>query len=194
MRRDAAPPRGRVVKRGRSTPRGVSEGAAVAAASVERVIGQQLPRVALSHHTGARIVLVGQSPLIIYAYPGCPRSPEDEYRSPELDMAQHRAFASKQRELRALGLRAVGVSSQAVELQREARVEHLLLSDPDLQFARALGLPTFNADGSDWYHRTLLLVADGCVEHAVYPVPSASGSATHALRWLDVNWERIWRV
>lgn len=167
---------------------------AVAAAGVERVVGRKLPRVALSHHTGARIVLVGQTPLIVYAYPGCPWSPEDGYCSPERDMAQHRAFAGKQGELRARGLRAVGVSSQAVELQRDARVEHLLLSDPDMQFARALGLPTFNTDGSDWYARMLLVVADGCVERVVYPVPSASGSATHALRWVDAHWERIWRM
>lgn len=195
MRRGAASGQGRTVTRGRWASRGVSENAAAAAASVERVIGKQLPPVALSHHTGARIVIVGvHTPLVIYTYPGCLHSPEDGYRSPERDMAQHRAFADKQGELRALGLRAVGVSSQGVEPQRDANVEHLLLSDPNLQFARALGLPRFPADGSEWYLRTLLVVADGCVAHAVYPVLSASRSAAHALRWLDTDGRRIWNA
>jgi peroxiredoxin len=56
-----------------------------------------------------------------------------------------------------------------------------LLSDPDLQLALALGLPTFNADNAKWDGRVLLVVFDGIVAKAFCRVSSAAGSAAQAI-------------
>ncbi|HYB22209.1 MAG TPA: hypothetical protein VED41_00325 [Solirubrobacteraceae bacterium] len=142
----------------------------------------------LAHHSGARIVLKGQwRVLVIYCYPGGVYSPEDGYRSPGQDIAQHRAFAGRHDDFDALNCRVVGVSSQGVELQRDTQVGHLLLSDPQLQLARQLKLPTFSVDRSDWYCRCLLIAVSGRVVHAVYPIGSPGQSAAHAVRWLRAN-------
>jgi len=156
------------------------------------VVGQPLPRVPLRHHSGSQVVLRGKlRVLVIYAFPGCVCSPEDGYRSPSQDVAQHRAFAGRREEFDALDCRVVGVSSQGVELQRDANVEHLLLCDPRLEFARQLGLPTFDADGSSWYRRCLLIAVNGRVAHAVYPVSSPGQSAAHVIEWLRANRDEL---
>ena len=78
------------------------------------------------------------------------RSPEDGYQSPLRDSVQHRAFANRRAELVGLGYAIVGVSSQALDVQRrviaDTGVRHMLLSDPDLVLAQTLGLPTFRLD------------------------------------------------
>jgi len=154
----------------------------------ESVAGRALPVVPLAHHSGARIVLQGKwRALAIYTYPGNLCSPEDGYRSPSQDIAQHQAFAGRCADLNTLRCRAVGISSQSVELQRDVNVEHLLLCDPRLEFARDLGLPSFTADGSRWYRRCILVVAGGRVVHAVHPVSSPGQSALRVIEWLRAN-------
>ena len=150
----------------------------------DRLRGQPLPVLPLTSQAGSRIVLQARlHAQVVYFFPGCPRSPEDGYDSPRCDVIQHRAFAACATELAALGCRAVGISSQGVELLREANVKHLLLSDPELQLARLLELPTFRADGIDWYRRQVLLLVEGHIAHAFRP-SSARASATDAIGWL----------
>jgi len=156
------------------------------------VVGQPLPFVPLAHYSGSRIVLTGAlRVLVIYLFPGGVHSPEDGYRSPSQDIAQHHAFAGRRNDFDGMSCRVVGVSSQSVELQREVQVEHLLLSDPRLEFARELALPTFDADGASWYRRCLLVAIDGRVAHAVYPVSSPGQSAAHVIEWLRANRDEL---
>jgi peroxiredoxin len=126
--------------------------------------------------------------LVIYFYPGCVCSPEDGYQSPALDAAQHRAFADRDADFLAMDCRPIGISSQSVEGQRRAAADtkagHILLSDPELQLAQALELPTFNVDNADWYRRVTLVIAEGAIAQAFAPLRAAAQSAVQAIAWI----------
>ena len=89
------------------------------------------------------------------------------------------------RRRRRRGLRA---SSQSTDEQAEAATRlHLpfpLLSDPDLQLADQLRLPTFEADGQTRYRRLTLVITAGTIEHAFYPIFPPDAHAGEVLRWL----------
>jgi peroxiredoxin len=153
------------------------------------LIGQPLPPVRLGCYTGSPVDVGDlEGWLVIYFYPGCICSSEDGYQSPALDAAQHRAFADRGADFLAMDCRPIGISSQSVEGQRRAvadtKAGHLLLSDPELQLAQALGLPTFNVDNADWYRRVTLAIAEGSVAQAFSPLPGAAQSAAQAIAWI----------
>jgi hypothetical protein len=87
-----------------------------------------------------------------------------------------------------------GISSHSAELQRSAAdstgVTHPLLSDPELQIAGALGLPTFSEDAADWYCRLTLVAVSGRIVHAVYPIRRIGLSAWDVLSWLRKDGRR----
>ena len=81
-----------------------------------------------------------------------------------------------------------GLSSQDTDYQREV-VERLhlpfqMLSDPGHRLAQSLALPTFEAGGLTLYKRLTLVVRDGVVEHAFYPIFPPNGHAQQVLAWL----------
>lgn len=163
--------------------------------TIERVIGRRLPSVALTHNVCGIDLSKLRTGLVIYTFPGCPCSPLEGYRSPREDVAQHEAFAQLLHEFGDCHCEVVGISSQDAALQREVDMWPLLLCDPQLHFAHQLELPTFHADGSEWYHRSILIAADGGrVAHTIYPVPSAGQSAAQALQWLRTQRGQPWRV
>ncbi|HEY0168919.1 MAG TPA: peroxiredoxin [Jatrophihabitans sp.] len=96
-------------------------------------------------------------------------------------------------DLRAAGVAAVwGLSSQDPDYQAEAVHRlHLpfgMLSDPQFALADALNLPTFAAAGHDrLYSRLTLVVRDGAIEHAFYPVFPPDTHAQQVLDWLLAN-------
>ncbi len=171
---------------------GESSGAARRVA--DRLVGLEIPSVILGcgwEHAVDLYELARQSPLVIYTYPGCSSSSEDDGETVRLDVAQHRAFREHQRDLEAHNYSAVGVSSQSKESQRQAalagRVSHRLLCDPELELARALGLPTFMSDGAGWYERLVLVASGGRVEKAFYPVSKPARSAAQVITWLALR-------
>lgn len=87
--------------------------------------------------------------------------------------------------------RVYGLSGQDTGYQREV-VDRLglpfaMLSDPGLRLAAALRLPTFEAGGMTLYARLTLIVADGVIEHAFYPVFPPDAHAAQVLAWLRDN-------
>ncbi len=102
------------------------------------------------------------------------------------------AFRDHHAELVAVGATHVfGVSSQSTAYQREL-VDRLdlpfaMLSDPELSIARALELPTLSAGGQRLYSRLTLIIGDGLVEHAFYPVFPPNTHAQQVLEWLQAN-------
>ena len=102
------------------------------------------------------------------------------------------AFRDHHAPLRALGARVFGLSIQSTAYQREAAERlHLpfaLLSDEELRFARALDLPTFEADGMTLVRRLTLVVEEGRIEKVFYPVFPPDENAERVLGWLS---ERI---
>jgi peroxiredoxin len=101
------------------------------------------------------------------------------------------AFRDHHVELRALGARVFGLSTQDTGYQQEAATRlHLpfpLLSDVDLRFATALGLPTFQVDGMTLIKRLTFVVRGGAIEHVFYPIFPPDGHADEVCRWLSNN-------
>jgi peroxiredoxin len=98
-------------------------------------------------------------------------------------------FRDHFRELREAGAaRVYGLSSQDTEYQAELAARLALpftiLSDPQLRLGDRLRLPTFEVDGRDLYKRLTLVVRDGKVEHAFYPIFPPDEHADQVLAWL----------
>ncbi|WP_024286521.1 peroxiredoxin [Cellulomonas sp. KRMCY2] len=90
--------------------------------------------------------------------------------------------------LRAGAAAVFGLSSQGLRYQREAVARlHLpfpMLSDPHLELAAALALPTFEVDGMRLFKRLTLVVTGGVAEHVFYPVFPPDQHAHEVLTWL----------
>jgi peroxiredoxin len=159
----------------------------------EALVGLEVPPVVLGDYEKEELELRAFTvalPVVLYLYPGSPSSPVGA--SVELmDSAQHGAFRDHRQDLEALGYRAIGVSSQSVSAQRLStlrnRVPHRLLSDPKLELARALNLPTFTVAGREWYERLTLLVRGGRIEKAFFPVVSPVRNAAQVVAWMTLH-------
>jgi peroxiredoxin len=143
--------------------------------------GLSLPDAVLETVKGESRRLRELTDVAIYLHPGDGRrTPEDGGGGWRLDDLQHRAFRARERELRALGLRAVGVGSESSRSQGRGlvtnRLSHELLSDPELLLARELGLPTFTAGDGCSYRRLTLVVVGGRIAKVFFPVTAAHGA------------------
>lgn len=98
------------------------------------------------------------------------------------------AYRDHHAELRALGCRVFGVSTQETEYQREAAGRlHLpfpLLSDARLELARALRLPTFDVAGLTLIRRLTLIGRRERIERCLYPVFPPDADAMNVLQYL----------
>jgi peroxiredoxin len=160
----------------------------------DRLTGLRLPSVVLSGYRGLPLDLCEFAhtfPLVVYLYPGGCWSPEDGEDTPLVDAVQHCAFRDHQPALEARKYRAIGISSQFLNAQRETAlasgVSHTLLRDPELLLARELGLPTFSADGGCWYRRLMLVTSGAQVEKAFFPVSAAGRSAAQVIAWVTMQ-------
>lgn len=99
--------------------------------------------------------LTGESPFVIYFYPGTPCSFDDGHDSPALDAAPHRAFSARQADFLARNCVVGGFSIQPHEEQRaaasETDIEHLLVTDPELRPTWHFDLRTSTVDNLRWY-------------------------------------------
>jgi peroxiredoxin len=136
--------------------------------------------------------------LVIYAYPrtgkpgvenllGWDRIPGAVGCTP-----QCRSFASHFAELRGLGVdHLFGLSTQDTPWQQETaeRLElpFLLLSDEHLLLAGAMGLPTFEVEGTRFLKRLTMIIRDGIVDKVFYPVFPPYRSASDVVEWLTAQ-------
>lgn len=99
------------------------------------------------------------------------------------------AFRDHHADLAALDASVYGLSSQTTEYQREMLERlHLpfeVLSDAELQLARALRLPTFEVNGMKLIKRLTLVVLAGTIEHVFYPVFPPDEAAEQVVRWME---------
>jgi peroxiredoxin len=99
------------------------------------------------------------------------------------------AFRDHHDELRALGARVFGLSTQDTDYQQEAVARlHLpfeLLSDARLTFAHTLRLPTFEVESMTLIKRLTLVIRDGVVETVFYPVFPPDRNAGDVITWLS---------
>ena len=101
------------------------------------------------------------------------------------------SFRDHHVELRSLGARVYGISTQDTDYQTEAAERlHLpfeLLSDEDLEFATALGLPTFEVEGMVLLKRLTFVANGGLIEKVFYPVFPPNKNAQEVMEWLSQN-------
>ncbi len=102
------------------------------------------------------------------------------------------AFRDHYQELKELGVAELfGLSTQDTAYQQEA-VERLdlpfeILSDEQLEFARALKLPTFEVDGMRLIKRITLVIRDSGIVKVFYPVFPSDRNAGDVIEWLTRN-------
>jgi peroxiredoxin len=158
--------------------------------------GIHLPSVLLQATDGTTVNLADLSHrTVVFIYPKTGRP--GQAIAPEWDAipgargctTQVCNFRDLHQELIALGITHLfGLSTQITEYQGEA-VERLhlpfpLLSDANLDFARALRLPTFEFGGETLLRRLTLVIDDGSVRKHFYPVFPPDQSADQVREWL----------
>jgi peroxiredoxin len=95
-------------------------------------------------------------------------------------------------ELKRLGVAQLyGLSTQDTAYQQEAATRlHLpfaILSDEKLAFTRALKLPTFTTSGMTLLKRMALVIDDGAIVKAFYPVFPPDKNAEKVIGWLQAS-------
>ena len=158
--------------------------------------GTRLPSVSLVSMAGDLVdlsALTGTS--VVYCYPLTGRPDQD--LPPGWDdipgargcTPQSCAFRDHHAEVQALGARVFGLSTQDTAYQREAAERlHLpfrLLSDQNLEFAGALDLPTFEAEGMTLIKRLTLVIEDVEIREVFYPVFPPGRNAEEVVGWLS---------
>lgn len=99
------------------------------------------------------------------------------------------AYRDHHQEIRHLGGRIFGLSTQTTDYQQEmAERLHLpfgVLSDENLELARALRLPTFEIAGMTLIRRLTLLIQEGRIVDCFYPVFPSDADAGRVVEWLE---------
>lgn len=171
-------------------PRPLDDGAA------DHLAGSPMPSVTLTTTSGQQLDLaaLGGHRTVIYFYPMTGRpgvdlpAGWDEIPGARGCTPESCGFRDHFAELEAAGAGAIyGLSSQHTDYQREV-VERLelpfqLLSDPSLELAAALRLPTFEVDGKTLYKRLTMIVNDGVIERVCYPIFPPNEHAGQLLDW-----------
>ncbi len=165
--------------------------------AADHLPGMPMPHISLVSTAGDRIALdrLGRGRTVIYIYPlsGQPgvELPDGWNEIPGARGCTTEAcdFRDHHAELREAGADAVfGLSTQDTRYQAELAerlgLPFAILSDTGHELADALRLPTFTVDGRELYRRLTLIVTDGRIEHAFYPIFPPNQHAGEVLSWL----------
>ena len=164
--------------------------------AADHLPGRELPALSLPSTRGPldlRDAAAGTLVLYIYPRTGQPGEPLpdgwDATPGARGCTPQSCAFRDHRAELAALGATVVGMSAQTLADQEEfAEREHIqypLISDPDLQLAGALALPTFEIAGMRLYRRITLIARAGRIDQVFYPVFPPDRNAADVVAWLS---------
>jgi peroxiredoxin len=166
--------------------------------AARHLAGMMLPDLTLAATSGPAVNLSElKGRVVVYVYPrtGVPGvdAPAgwDDIPGARGCTPQSCGFRDHFADLKALGVAGVfGLSTQDTDYQREAAQRlHLpfpLLSDAALKFTRALNLPTFSVDGMTLLKRMALVIDDGAITKAFYPVFPPDKNAEEVIAWLRV--------
>ena len=171
-------------------PAPIDDGAA------NHLVGSEIPRVRLRSTKGQAVdvadLTADRSVLFVYPRMGRP----GEELPPNWDATpgargctpQNCAFRDRYQAFEEAGYQVAGVSSQSSEDQAEAIARlHLpfqLLSDPDLELAKEMALPTFEIAGMTLYRRLTMVTEEGKIRKVYYPVFPPQHNAEEVLAWL----------
>ena len=161
----------------------------------DHLVGLALPNVTLASTDGGNVNFSDQQGLlVIFIYP---RTGQPEVALPDgwaqIPGAmgctpQVCAFRDHFAELRDLGARVFGLSTQDPAYQQEAaerlRLQFPLVSDEALDFINALSLPSFEAAGMVLGKRVTLVAQNGKIEKVFYPVFPPGDNAGEVVDYL----------
>lgn len=160
-------------------------------AAAHLVAGLRLPKVELLSTQGGVVDPTELGRAVIYVYPwtgrpGFPNPPHwDDIVGAHGSTPQAEAFAALHERFLATGLEVYGLSGQTSVDQREfagrLKLPFALLSDHGFGFADALRLPRFETGGVAYLKRLTLLVRDGAIAGAIYPVTRPAGHAAEII-------------
>jgi peroxiredoxin len=172
-------------------PAPVDDGAA------DHLEGTTLPALALPSTSGGEVNVreAARGTLVLYLYPRTGRPGEplppgwDDIPGARGCTPQSCAFRDHFVELSALGAEVLGLSAQTlddqVELAERVRLPYPILSDPKLELADALRLPTFEVAGMRLYRRLTLIAREGRIAKVFYPVFPPDRNAADVVAWLE---------
>jgi peroxiredoxin len=161
--------------------------------------GFKLPALALKATDGSEVdlsKLSGRTVVYIYPRTGVPgqSSPAgwDAIPGARGCTPQSCSFRDHFAELKRLGVAQLfGLSTQDTDYQREAAERlHLpftVLSDAEFKLTRAINLPTFSVAGMTLLKRMALVIDDGVVAKAFYPVFPPDKNAEEVIAWLKAG-------
>ena len=161
--------------------------------------GLKLPSVTLMATDGARVdlsKLAGRTVVYVYPRTGVPGvdPPEgwDQIPGARGCTPQSCSFRDHFGELKRLGVAQLyGLSTQDTAYQSEVATRlHLpfpILSDEKLALTKALKLPTFSVAGMTMLKRMALVVDDGTITKAFYPVFPSDKNAEEVISWLRAD-------
>jgi peroxiredoxin len=165
--------------------------------SASHLEDMRVPSLALPSTDGARVDLSTLSgTTVLFAYPRTGRPGQistvdgwDMIPGARGCTPQACSFRDLFAELKAAGAAQVfGISTQDTDYQREAAQRlHLpfpLLSDAELRLARAIRLPTMDVADMTLLKRLALIIDDGRITKAFYPVFPPDRNAGDVLDWL----------
>ena len=159
--------------------------------------GMALPALALPSTSGEDIHLgrASEDTLVLYLYPRTGRPGEplpegwDDIPGARGCTPQSCAFRDHYADLRSFGADVLGLSAQALADQAEfaerVGLPYPILSDPELELARAMVLPTFEVAGMRLYRRLTLIARHGRVAKVFYPVFPPDRNAVEVVAWLE---------
>jgi peroxiredoxin len=164
--------------------------------AADHLAGTELPHLSLPSTAGADLDLRAEADgtLVLYVYPrtGKPGEPLppgwDDIPGARGCTPESCAFRDHAAEIDKLGARVLGLSAQSLADQHEfaerVGLPYPILSDPELELAKALRLPTFEVAGMTLYKRITLIIRGGRIVHAFYPVFPPDRNAADVVDWL----------
>jgi peroxiredoxin len=167
--------------------------------AARHLVGVRLPSLALAATDGTQVdlaKLAGRTVIYIYPRTGRPgvALPEgwDAIPGARGCTPQSCSFRDHFAEMKSLGVAHLfGLSTQDTDYQREAvdrlHLAFAILSDAGLRFADALSLPTFEVAGMTLLKRMVLIIDDGVIAKAFYPVFPPDESAQVVASWLRAS-------
>jgi peroxiredoxin len=163
------------------------------------LVGAEVPRLSLPSTRGGKVDLAAAARdlVVVYAYPRSGRPGEplpqgwDEIPGARGCTAQSCAFRDHARDLSAFGASIIGLSAQSaaeqLEFSRREQIPYPLLSDPALELAAALSLPSFEPAGMRLYRRLTFIARARRIVKVFYPVFPPQRNASDVLAWLSAR-------
>jgi peroxiredoxin len=164
------------------------------------LLGAEIAPVVLPATDGNSISLAGQrGRIVVFAYPRTGEPGKigltddwDAIPGARGCTPQTCAFRDLIGDLKAAGAsRVFGLSTQTTDYQREMadrlHVPFPILSDSQLEFARAMKLPTMEVAGQTLLKRLAFVADNGKITQIFYPVFPPDRNASDVLAWLEAN-------